>query len=191
MKKRFRFLKFGFLLFYSFLFSQGGYNNMTNHQRGNFGIEPSFLIGKKNIGGSLMFGYYIDDFLQIRAGATYRNFEYKTYKEKILEGNIDLIYTIYSPQYDDPFLHKFNFAMIAGVAFENVKVTGKTKLIEPYPKYFYFNAGGQLEFNVSDHLGIIGNFRQYIALNGSKEKLGFLRYDFGVGFRYYLWRGGY
>lgn len=33
-----------------------------------------------------MFGYYIDDFWQIRAGASLKKFEYKTYKENILEG---------------------------------------------------------------------------------------------------------
>lgn len=171
----------------SFLFSQAGYGNMTNHQRGNFGIEPSFNIGKNNLGAALMFGYYIDDFWQIRAGASYRNFEYRTYKENILEGNIDVVYTIYSPRYDDPFLHKFNLALLSGFAFENVKVTSKTILIDPYPKYYYVYGGGQLEFTVSDHIGLIGNFRQFYAINGSKDKLGNWRFDYGLGIRYYLW----
>ncbi len=187
MKIKLRFFCLLMSLLFSLFFSQGGYNNMTNHQRGNFGIEPSFVFGKNNLGGSLMFGYYIDDFWQIRGGATFRNFEYKSYTEKILEGNIDAVYTVYSPRYDDPFLHKFNLALLGGFALENVKVTSKTQLINPYPKYVYLNMGTQLEFNLSDHLGALATFRQYYALNGSKEKLGNWRYDFSFGLRYYLW----
>lgn len=82
------------------------------------------------------------------------------------------------PRYDDPFLHKFNLALLSGFAFENVKVTSKTQLINPYPKYLYFNIGTQLEFNMSDHLGILASFRQYYALNGSQKKLGNWKYDY-------------
>ena len=172
----------------SFLaFSQGGYGNITNHQRGNLSIEPSVRIGENNKGLNLLFGYYLNDFLVVRAGATYRKFDYKSYNEDILEGNMEIVYTVYSPRYDDPFLHKFNFATALGLAYENVKVTSNTSLIDPYPKYIYAYAGAQLEFTISDHIGLIGNFRQYYAVNGSKEKIGNWRYDYGVGFRYYLW----
>lgn len=167
--------------------AQGGYGNITNHQRGNFSIEPSVAIGKNNKGLGLMFGYYVGDFFVIRAGATYRKFEYLSYKEDILEGDVEAAYTVYSPRYDDPFLHKFNFALVAGFAYENVKVKSTTTLIDPYPKYIYAYGGGQLEFSFSEHFGLIGNFRQYYALNGSKDKLGNWRYDFGIGLRYYLW----
>lgn len=171
----------------SLSFAQGGYGNMTNHQKGNISIEPSVNIGKRNKGAGLMFGYYISDFFVVRAGATYRKFNYYSYSENILEANVELAYTVYSPRYDDPFLHKFNLALSLGGAYENVKVTSKTVLIDPYPKYYYVYGGAQLEFTVSDHIGLIGNFRQFYAINGSKDKLGNWRYDYGLGFRYYLW----
>ncbi|WP_123838408.1 hypothetical protein [Chryseobacterium oncorhynchi] len=175
--------------FISSLFSaQAGYSNLTNHQQGNYQIEPSVNIGKRNKGVGLMFGYYLNDFLVVRAGATYRKFQYRSYKEDILEGNIDVAYTVYSPRYDDPFLHRFNFALMLGVAYESVKVKGQTILIDPYPQYFYVNGGGQLEFRFSDRIGLVGNFRQYYAVNGSKDKLGYWRFDYGIGVRYYLWR---
>ncbi len=170
-----------------FLFSQGGYMNITNHQKGNFSIEPAALIGKRNKGASLMFGYYVGDFAVIRAGATFRKFEYFSYTENILEGDLEFAYTVYSPRYDDPFLHKFNFAAVGGVAYENVKVTSKTVLIDPYPKYIYGYLGGQLEFSFSDHFGLVAHFKQMYAFNGSKDKLGNWRYDYGIGLRYYLW----
>lgn len=176
-------------VFISFLgFSQSGYSNMTNHQKGNYSIEPTVNIGKGNKGVGLMFGYYIGDYAVIRGGATYRKFEYRSYKEDILEGNIDFAYTVYSPRYDDPFLHRLNLALVAGVAYETVKVKSKTILIDPYPQYFYFNMGAQLEFKLTDRMGLVGNFRQYYAINGSKEELGNWRFDYGLGIRYYLWR---
>jgi hypothetical protein len=183
---KFKFL-FWMLFASSFLFAQAGYNNMTNHQKGNFSIEPSVDIGKYNKGLGLMFGYYIGDFFSIRAGATFRKFEYRSYTEDILEGNLDFAYTVYSPRYDDPFLHKFNFALMGGFAYENVKETSRTVLIDPYPKYIYFYGGGQLEFSASEKIGIVANFRQYYALNGSKDKLGNWRFDYGIGLRLYLW----
>ena len=49
MKIKLRFFCLLMSLLFSLFFSQGGYNNMTNHQRGNFGIEPSFVFGKNNL----------------------------------------------------------------------------------------------------------------------------------------------
>lgn len=169
------------------VFSQGGYNNTTNHQKGNSSIEPFIKMGKKNQGVGLLFGYYINDYAVIRAGATFSKFKYFSYSENILEGDLEFAYTVYSPRYDDPFLHKFNFATVAGVAYENVKVTSQTTLIDPYPKYIYGYLGGQLEFSFSDHFGLIGHFKQMYAFNGSKDKLGNWRYEYGLGIRYYLW----
>ena len=175
------------LIFTSYYFAQGGFNNLTSHIKGNFSIQSSGLLGKFNKGGSLMFGYYIEDYAVIRAGATFRKFDYRTYSENILEGDLEFAYTVYSPRYDDRFLHKFNFATVGGFALENVKVTSKTVLINPYPKYIYFYLGGDLEFLISDNFGVVGHFKQMYALNGSKDKLGNWRYDYGLGMRFYLW----
>lgn len=168
-------------------FSQARYNNVTNHQKGNFSIEPALNIGEKNKGLGLMFGYYVADYIAVRAGATYRKFEYYSYKENILEGNIDVVYTPFTPEYDSRLFRNFNGAILVGVAYENVKVTSRTTLIDPYPKYFYINAGAQLEYAISDYIGIVGNFRQYYSVNGSKELLGNWRFDYGLGVRIYLW----
>lgn len=176
------------MLFVSnFFFSQARYNNVTNHQKGNYSIEPALNIGEKNKGIGLMFGYYIADYLAIRAGATYRKFKYHSYKENILEGNIDFVFTPLTPEYDSRIFRNFNVAVLLGVAYENVKVTSKTTLIDPYPKYFYVNGGVQVEYAISDYVGVVGNFRQYYAINGSKDELGNWRYDYGLGVRFYLW----
>lgn len=176
------------LAFFPFLFySQAYYWNQTNQQKGNKMVEATFNLGKNNIGGGLMVGYYIDEFMLIRAGGTFRQFEYKKYSENILEGDIDFVYTFYSPRYADGFINKFNTAAVGGFAIENVKVTSKTELIDPYPRYYYFYLGGQAEYMISERFGVIGNFKQMYALNGSKEKIGNWRYDFGLSVRYYLW----
>lgn len=167
--------------------AQGGFNNLTSHIKRNFDIEGIGLIGKNNYGGSLMFGYYVQDMWAVRAGATFRKFEYKSYSEDILEADIGVVYTAYSPKYDTRFLSKLNVAATVGGTFENVKVTSTTTLIDPYPKYIYVYGGGQIEYSISDHLGLVGHFRQFYALNGSKDKLGNWRYDYGIGLRYYLW----
>ena len=169
------------------IYGQGGFNNLTNHIKRNYSIEGIGLIGENNYGGSLMFGYYIQDYWVIRAGASYRKFEYKSYTEDILEGDLGVAYTVYSPKYDNRFINQLNLAIEAGGTLENVKVTSTTTLIDPYPKYIYVYGGLQLEYGFSDHIGVVGHFRQFYAVNGSKEKLGNWRYDFGVGFRYYLW----
>lgn len=183
MKKLFILL----ILYANFSFAQRDYSNSTNQHIGNFGVEAGPFIGENNIGGGLMFGYYVSNYAQVRAGGVFRKFNYKSYSEDILEANADFVYTFYSPRYTDTFLHRFNTAALGGVAFEQVKVTSQTQLIDPYPKYLYFYLGGQLEFTASDHIGIIGNFRQYYALNGGKDKLGFWRYDYGLTIRYYFW----
>lgn len=185
MKPKFLLLLFTILPFWGI--AQGGYNNMTNHQRGNYSVEPSLNLGKKTIGAQLMVGYYLVDFLQVRLGATYRNFEHGVYKEQILEGNIEGVYTFLKPKYDSPFLHYFNVAATFGLDYENVRVGSEHRLIEPYPAYLYIHAGPQLEFTASDRFGIVAHFKQYYALNGKKEILGNWRYDFGLGIRYYFW----
>lgn len=181
------FLLFLFSILSIPLFSQGGYNNMTNHQKGNYAIEPSFNMGKNNMGGQLMVGYYISDFFQVRLGATYRNFSYKVYKENILEGNIEAVYTFITPKYDTPFLHHFNIAGTFGIDYESVKVKSNHSLIDPYPQYLYLHIGPQLEFTASDRFGIVVHYKQYYAVNGKKETLGNWRYDYGIGIRYYFW----
>lgn len=169
------------------IFGQGGFNNLTSHIKRNFNIEGVVLKGENNYGGSLMFGYYIKDYWAIRSGTTYRKFKYKSYTEDILEGDLGVVYTFYRPKYDTRFLSKLNVAAEVGGAFENVKVTSTTTLIDPYPKYIYVYGGLQLEYALNDHMGVVGHFRQFYAVNGSKDKLGNYRYDFGLGFRYYLW----
>lgn len=134
-----------------------------------------------------MFGYYLSDYFVVRAGATYRKFKYHSYNENILEGNIEAAYTVLTPAYDDRIFGKFNIATILGTAYENVKVTSVTTLIDPYPQYFYVYGGAQLEYTPSDKIGIVATFRQYYAVNGSKETIGNWRYDYGLGVRLYLW----
>lgn len=169
------------------IFGQGGFNNLTSHIKRNYAIEAIGLIGENNYGGSLMFGYYIKDYWAIRAGATYRAFKYKSYTENILDGDLGVVYTFYSPKYDSRFINKINVAAEMGGTLENVKVTSTTTLIDPYPKYIYVYGGLQVEYSFTDHVGLVGHFRQFYAVNGSKDKLGYFRYDFGLGLRYYLW----
>lgn len=175
------------LLVYASIYSQGRYNNMTSHQKGNMSIDASARLGANNQGINAMAGYYMADYFAIRAGATYRKFKYNSYKENILEANIEGAYTVLNPKYDSRFFGNFNVVTLLGVAYENVKVTSTTTLIDPYPKYYYIYGGAQVEYTPSDKIGIVASFRQYYAVNGSEETLGNWRYDYGLGVRFYLW----
>ncbi|WP_153936955.1 hypothetical protein [Riemerella anatipestifer] len=179
--------KFLFTFLFAPFFMSGQWNQ-TSHRQYNFAIEPNINFGSRNVGGGLMVGYYIDDYMQIRGGGSYKSFEYKTYKEAILEANLDFLYTVHTPRYRDDFFSNWNIAGIGGVAVEQVKVKSRTQLIDPYPKYFYFYLGGQAEYMLSDNWGLLTHLKQYYALNGSKEKIGNWRYEIGVSVRYYLWR---
>lgn len=179
-------LLYSLLICYQFS-AQGGFNNLTSHVQRNMFVEGMGLMGRNNKGGSLKLGYYVADYWAIQAGAVYRKFNYKSYSENIIEGDLGVAYTLYSPRYDGRFFQKFNLALELGGAFESVKVTSTTTLIDPYPKYIYVYGGTQIEYVVSEKVGVIGHARQFYAVNGSKDKLGNWRYDFGLGIRFYLW----
>lgn len=184
MKSKY-FITFLFSLAFISLFSQRKYNRFNNHYDRYMTIEPSFNIGKNNIGGGLMAGYYVMDNFLVRGGMIYRDFKYKSYSETIYEFNIEGAYTFYNPRYSSRF-RNFNFSAIAGIAGEVVKVTSDTKLIKDYPKLIYGTIGGEVEYTISDRLGILGHFKQYYAFNGSSDELGYTRFDTGIKLRYYI-----
>lgn len=162
-------------------------NTTLDKYKGAFTLDLQATLGKNNYGPGLMIGYFIDNDHQIRLGAKYKKFEFKDYQETILEGNLDYGYTFWAPPRFDRLFRNFAFTAIAGVATEMVQVKSETFLIDPYPQYHYGYFGMNIEFGITKNLTINIEPKQYIALNGSKEKLGQYRYDLSFFLRYYLY----
>jgi hypothetical protein len=165
------------------LFSQ---NESRNHYQGNFSLEALGSLGKNNVGGGVMAGYYFLDEQHIRIGGIYRNFEYKDYQENIIEANIDYGYTFLVPNRYDRIFRNFYLTGVGGFAYELVKVKSKVTLIEPYPKYTYASLGINVEYSLSYNASLNLYARQFYALNGNTETLGKYRYDVGFSVKYYI-----
>ncbi len=162
----------------------------SSHIEETKAIEVSYIRGANNYGASISGMYYYRENLHLKLFGGFRNFEYKSYSEEILEAGAEIGYTLWEgdTRGRNQFFSLFNFTALGGLSYELVKVTSETTLIEEYPKHIFVYLGANLEYSLSESIGINIFFKEYYATNGSKDKLGNWRYDLGVGLRYYIFR---
>lgn len=158
----------------------------SNHYESNKFIEPTVRIGKHNYGGGAFVGYYFTDRFFVRGGGIFRKFDYKSYSENIIEGDLDANYVILENDYTSYYFSRYSIVGLAGFAAEKVKVTSETNIIDPYPSYMYAYVGGQVDVLLADNISLGLDFRQYYAINGSKDKLGVSRFDAGVSVKFHV-----
>jgi hypothetical protein len=153
-------------------------------------IEISYIKGENNYGASFSGMYYYRDNIHLKLFGGFRKLDYKSYSENILEAGAEVGYTLWEgdTRGRNQFFSFFNFTALGGFSYELVKVKSETNLIEEYPKHLYLYLGGNLEYSLSATIGVNLFFKEYYATNGSKDKLGNWRYNFGVGLRYYIFR---
>ncbi|HAO13997.1 MAG TPA: hypothetical protein DDE71_00295 [Tenacibaculum sp.] len=162
----------------------------SSHIEETKATEFSFNAGSNHYGLNASLYYYYRENVHFKLYAGYRNFNYKSYSENILETGLEIGFTVWEgdPRGRNPFWGLFNFTPTLGTSIELVKATSKTTLIDDYPKHLFINAGGILEYSLNERLGINLSFREFYAINGSKDKLGRWRYDLGIALRYYIFR---
>lgn len=160
----------------------------SNHYQGTKSIEILGSLGQNNMGGGLAVGYYLRDNFNVRAYGIYRQFEFKSYSENIIESGIEGGFTLFEGDMRGRrnIFSNFNFSLTAGVSIELVKTTSRTVLIDPYPRYVYAVGGGVLEYTITRSFALNAYGRQFYAVNGSDEELGRFRYDYGLGLKMYF-----
>ena len=179
---------FGF--FFCILLNAQTAVNTSSHLSETKALEVSYIKGPNNFGASFSGLYYYRENIHLKLFGGFRKLKYKSYSEQILETGAEIGYTLWEGDIRgrNQFFSLFNFTALAGLSYELVKVKSETKLIEEYPKHIYLYLGANLEYSLSEIIGINIFFKEYYATNGSKDKLGNWRYDFGVGLRYYIFR---
>lgn len=160
----------------------------SSHSKGFKAAEPYVLNGENTNGFGLNLLYYLKDNIHVKLLSSTKNFEYKSYKESIIESGLEmgLTYLEGDSRGRYSFLGFFNLTVTAGISLELVKVKSKTILLEDYPKHTFLHFGNIIEYSLLERVGITLNFRQLYALNGSEDLLGNWRYEASVGLRYYL-----
>ena len=179
-------------LFFSLKISSQAIVNSSSHTEETKSLEITFNSGENHLGLGAGFLYYYRENLHLKLYGVYRDFNYKSYSEQILEAGFETGITVFDgdPRGRYTFFNNFNFTITGGLSLELVKVTSQTILLEQeeYPNHFFVYLGSVLEYPLSESLGLNAFFRQYYATNGSREDLGNWRYDFGLGLRYYIFR---
>ncbi|MBE7649043.1 hypothetical protein [Tenacibaculum finnmarkense] len=162
----------------------------SSHLEQTKAFEISYVKGKNNFGASFGGMYFLRDNIHLKLFTGYSKFSYKSYSENILNGGLELGITFWegNTRSRNQLFSLFNFTALAGTDYELVKVTSDTVLIEEYPKHIYVYLGGNLEYSLSVSFGLSVFFKEFYAINGSKDKLGNWRYNLGVSLRYYIFR---
>ena len=162
----------------------------SSHIEGTKAVELTGNLGQNHKGAGLGLYYYPRDNMHIKIFGVYRKFNYKSYSENISEVGLEFGLTLLegSPRDRNDFFGLFNITPFVGASIEVVKVTSTTQLIKEYPKHTFVYGGVALEYAVSEKIGLNLFFREFYAINGSEDKLGNWRYDYGVGLRYYIFQ---
>lgn len=178
---------FCFLASLSFSKAQTSIYN-SSHTEGFKAIEAAYYTGENTTAVGLNAIYYIIDNLHVKGFVQQKKFDYKTYNEDILETGLEAGMTVLEGYSRGRFslFGFFNITITAGVSTEIVKVKSKTTLINDYPKHLFLTGGTIIEYAASERIGLTISARQLYAINGDKNKLGYVRYDLGFGLRYYL-----
>jgi hypothetical protein len=160
----------------------------SSHTEGTKAIEFSYNKGKNHIATSFSGMYYYRDNIHLKLFVSLGKFSYKSYSEEILEVGSEVGITLWEgdTRGRNQFFSSFNLTPIGGFSYELLKGTSETILIDEYLKHFYVYLGGNLEYSLSESFGINLFLKEFYAVNGSKDKLGLWRYNFGVSLRYYM-----
>ena len=152
-------------------------------------VGAYYNVGENSTGYNAFLGFHFIDGLSFNAIVGKRQFFFNNYTEDILEigGEVNLmVWSVNERRLTSSVFYGLNVSVSIGGMSEFVDVTSNVLLAEPYPKLSFITGGIYLESSLFETIKIAAYARQWYGFGQDTETIGNVRYDIGLGLRYYF-----